>query len=155
MGTTSETPGSPLTNAAKPTKANVCCSFLINLTMLIFFAIYAFKNPDQDDCYIVYSSSGTDVYSDLDDVEEENYDYINMTLRFKIIFIIGFIISVVNLAYATLGFLYFMYEAKSMLNLVSCLVCVSGISTLGQMIYASVVIFGDDADLCKESDLAS
>ena len=54
-----------------------------------------------------------------------------MTLRFKIIFIIGFIISVVNLAYATLGFLYFMYEAKSMLNLVSCLVCVSGVSTLG------------------------
>ena len=77
-----------------------------------------------------------------------------MTLRFKIIFVIGFIISVINLAYATLGFLYFMYEAKSMLNLVSCLVCVSGVSTLGQMIYASVVIFGDDADLCKEYDFA-
>ena len=68
MGKSNETQGSPLTNAAKPTKANVCCSFLINLTMLVFFAIYAFKNPDEDDCYIVYSPSGTDVYDDLEEV---------------------------------------------------------------------------------------
>ena len=67
MGT-SETQGSPLTNAAKPTKANVCCTLLINLTMLIFFAIYAFKNPDEDYCYIVYSSSRPEAYADLDDV---------------------------------------------------------------------------------------
>ena len=68
MGGTSETQGSPLTNAAKPTKANVCCSFLINLTMLVFFAIYAFKNPDEDDCYIVYEPSGNNAYADLEEV---------------------------------------------------------------------------------------
>ena len=73
-----------------------------------------------------------------------------MTMRFEVIFIIGFCISLINLAYAALGFLYFMYEARSMLNLVSCLVCVSGMATLGQMVFASVVIFGDDAELCKE-----
>ena len=126
-----ETQGSPLTNAAKPTRANVCCSLMVNITMLVIFAIYAFANPDDEDCYIVYSRAGTEAVPDLDLVEEDSYEYKNMTERFKIIFIIGFIISLVNLAYATLGFLYFMYEAKSMLNLASSLVCVSGVATLG------------------------
>ena len=112
MGGTSETQGSPLTNAAKPTRANVCCSFMVNVTMMIFFAIYAFKNPDEDDCYIVYSNSGTEAYADLDKVPETNYDYKDMTMRFEVIFIIGFCISIINLAYAALGFFYFMHEAR-------------------------------------------
>ena len=142
----SSSEGSPLTNATKPTRANVCCSILVNLTMMIFFAIYAFKNPDEEECYIVRSADPPRG-SDHEVVGEDN---LNMTLRLKIMFVIGFIICLINLAYAICGFLYFMYEVKSMLRLVSVLVGASGILTLGWMIYASVVVFAEDSDLCEE-----
>ena len=68
-----------------------------------------------------------------------------MSLRFKIIFMCGFMLCIINLAYAFVAMIFFMYEAKSMLNIASCLVGLSGALTIGWMIYASIVIFGEDA----------
>ena len=43
--------------------ANICCTLLMSTTMLIFFAIYGFKNPDDSDCYVYTNSSGITVAS--------------------------------------------------------------------------------------------
>ena len=55
MSTSGKKDKSTLTKAAEPTKANTCCQFVVNITMMIFFGIYAFNNPDDysDDkgCY--------------------------------------------------------------------------------------------------------
>ena len=54
MGGNSNKETSPLTKATKPTRANVCCTLMVNTIMLVFFSIYSFNNPDDNDCYIVY-----------------------------------------------------------------------------------------------------
>ena len=36
-----------------PALANLCCTFIINIIMLIFFGIYAFDNPEKGtECYV-------------------------------------------------------------------------------------------------------
>ena len=148
MGKNSSEKGSPLTKATKPTKANVCCTLLINVVMLVFFAIYSFKNPDDSDCYVVRDYEFREEFASP--VEISGYDEKDMSLRFKIIFICGFLLCLINLCYAFVALIYFMYEAKSMLNIASCLVGLSGALTLAWMIYASIVIFGEDAQLCED-----
>ena len=145
MGETEK--ASPLTKATKPTRANVCCTIIINSIMLTFFAIYSFHNPDDDGCYIYQEPNSSVKYAWPVELNEEGR---NMGLRFKIVFICGFVLCFINLAYAIVALIFFMYEAKAMLNLASCLVGLSGVLTIGWMIYASIVIFGDDADLCKD-----
>ena len=44
--------GTPLMKATKPTKANACCTFVVNIIMLIFFCYYIFGDPDESDCFV-------------------------------------------------------------------------------------------------------
>ena len=58
MGQNSKKETSPLTKATKPTRANVCCTLIVNIIMLTYFAIYSFHNPDDRSCYIVPLDGG-------------------------------------------------------------------------------------------------
>ena len=146
MGTNSNKETSQLTKATKPTRANVCCTMIVNITMLVFSAMYAFNNPDDSDCYIHIDDLGVPVPTK----EDYNDDYKNMGLRYKIIFICMFLLCIVNLSYAFVSLIFFMYGSKFMLNIASCLVGLSGVAQIVWMVYASIVIFSEDSRLCEE-----
>ena len=101
----------PLTKATKPTKANICCTFIINAIMLIMFGIYSFNNPDDSDCYVVHILGEYYSYNYMPDNLDHN-DIRNVGKDFEIIFICGFVMCLINLVYAFLGIVYFMKESK-------------------------------------------
>ena len=148
MGTNSNKETSQLTKATKPTRANVCCTMIVNITMLVFSAMYAFNNPDNSACYIHIDDLGVPIPSD----EDYNDDYKNMGLRYKIIFICMFLLCIVNLSYAFVSLIFFMYGSKFMLNIASCLVGLSGVAQIVWMVYASIVIFSEDSRLCEAEE---
>ena len=42
-----------------PTFASLCCTLVINTTMLVFFGIYAWGNPDDGNgCYVDHNENG-------------------------------------------------------------------------------------------------
>ena len=46
-----------------PALANLCCTFIINIIMLIFFGIYAFDNPEKGtECYVGEVFGKVDAY---------------------------------------------------------------------------------------------
>lgn len=73
------------------------------------------------------------------------------TKRFFVVFISEFCLCLINLLYASIGICYFMYASPKMLTAASSLVALSGILTLAWMIYASIVIFSDEGQLCKDT----
>ena len=129
-----------LKKVANPTKANTCCTIIVNVVMLAFFGIYTFNNPDDSDCY----ASG-DLASTIDFKGSKN-----VGKEFQIVFLTGFILCFINLAYAAVAVCFFMYAAKCMLSLASCLVACSGALTLAWMVYASIVIFSEEGQACSE-----
>ena len=130
-----------MTLASKPTKANACCTLIINVTMSVIFAIYAFNNPDKDECYVKRNEFGTyDVYQ----VEPEDGSYINVGQRYRICFVAGFALSVLNLIYAVFAMIYIAIESPKVLTFVKWLVGASGALTIAWMVYASIVTWSDN-----------
>ena len=79
------------------------------------FGIYSFNNPDDSDCYV--DSIGGDDYTAYPDKPSylEHDDLRNVGKDFKIIFICGFVMCIINLVYAFMGILYFMNDSKQIL----------------------------------------
>ena len=132
--------------AAKPTPTNICLSLVINVVLGVFFAKYAFGSPDDgNDCY-VYELDGGLEYSP---VEVANSTHVGG--QFHIIFIGGFVNSLINLIYVAAGVIYIMYKQNALLKCSSGLVCFSGLLSLAVVIYASIVIFGERGQLCHDT----
>ena len=89
--------------ATKPTKANACCTFVINVTMLIFFCYYIFNDPDDSDCY-VDCSDGECIVDDMDFEGAVNEKH-----RFNIVFGMGALSCLINLFYCFVSIWYFLY----------------------------------------------
>ena len=70
---------------------------------------------------------------------------------FHIIFLIGFIVQCVTTVYILAGLAYVLTGTDSFLKGVSGLMCCSGLLSFGWIIYASIVIFSEEGQLCRET----
>ena len=118
--------------------------------MLVFFTIYAFDNPDDSECYVVchhkYKSTFGKTCVAFPDYQE---DSVNVKQEFRITFLTGFILSIVNLLYAGVCILYFICEKQKVLRTASCCVVLSFLLTVTWMVYASSVIFSKWGHRCR------
>ena len=157
---------SMLTKAVEPTKGNTCCQFITNVTMMVFFGIYAFNNPDgystssdnKDNCYAFKTSStGSEmlVSPTMPDDTVEYHDLLNVGYEYHVIFILYFCLCILNVLYTSTAAHYFFYHNKNVLICNSVLVCLSGASTLAWMVYASIINFGEHGQACDDADLLS
>ena len=136
---------STLLNVSKPTQMSTCCTIVVNLIMIVFFGIYTFNNPDDSECFVNDSLEFTNVSQD---------GYVNVSAEYHACFLMAFILTILNLIYGAIGVCQFMFGAsRKMLIMFNCLVAVSGTCSLAWMVYASVVIFGDKGQVCKENYL--
>ena len=133
-----------------PAFASLCCTLVVNATMLVFFGIYAWANPDDsNDCYVDYDDNGAlQAYPSA-----LGGDSINVGQRFKIVFLCGFLLALTNLIYFVGGICIYLYQKFYMIKAMRFLIIIIGLFTLAWMAYASFVIFGDSGDLCRESYL--
>ena len=72
---------------------------------------------------------------------------------FRIIFICGFVMCIINLVYALMGILYFMWDSKQVMKFAQCLAFLSGLLYIGWIVYASIIIFSDASDECGDTYL--
>ena len=116
--------------------------------MLIMFGIYSFNNPDDSNCWV--NNVNDDVYSKKP-ADTEDYDLRDVKKDFRIIFICGFVMCIINLVYAFMGILYFMWDSKQILKFAQCLAFLSGLLYIGWIVYASIIIFSDASNACADS----
>ena len=144
---------STFTMATQPNKFNTCCQFLINVIVCIFFAIYAFNNPDGDaDCYTYHVDLNDELVAS--EVKPKSGEYTDVSKAYFIIFVTYFCLCIVNLMYTAVATYYLLYDSRNMRMCASGLVCVSGSLSLAWMIYASIVVFGEDGKACDDAGIA-
>ena len=140
--------------ATKPTKFNTGCTLVFNTIMLIFFSIYSFANPDQSQCFARCSKGVHNLFNqDCMAFDKYHENYIDVKHEFRITFITGFVLSIVNLLYACVCIMYFIWERQTLLRTASCCVIISFILTVSWMVYASIVIFSKSGQECMQTYL--
>ena len=141
---------STFTMATQPNRFNTCCQFVINLIMCIFFGIYAFNNPEGDTKCYTYQPDGSHKLQ-ASEVKPDEGKYTDVSREYYIIYVTYFCLCLVNLMYTLVATYYLLYNKMRMIA--SGLVCVSGSLSLAWMIYASIVVFGDDGNACNDAGI--
>ena len=137
---------------------NLSINFVIHGVMVVFQGLYAFKNPEKTvKCYV------SDFLG-----EEEPYhstmflgdDYTDVSNRYHIVLICGFVLSLINLLQVAFGFyIYknthekiFYYETgkKKFNKIMLCSMMTIAILTLAFLIFAGCVIFSNSGQLCRK-----
>ena len=139
--------------ATKPNGCNTICTIIINTVMGVYFAIYAFNNPDEHKCYVACNEEWRFWGSECYPFENQVENSVNVSKYFYYAFLTGFVLSIVNLMYAGVCALYLLYEQKTMLKTASFCVILSGFLTISWLIYASIVIFSNSGQICMDSFL--
>ena len=84
--------------------------------MLIMFGIYSFNNPDESECWTNSIGGGNYEPFPTKPSDEEDYDLRDVSKDFRIIFICGFVMCIINLVYAFMGILYFMWDSQQIMK---------------------------------------
>ena len=122
------------------------CSFVFNAALIGMFGYYAFAAPDGNiGCFV----TGSD--DNLIASPKPSAGSVDIGRKFHLIFLVGFANYLINMFYVLAGGIYLSCKHSGLLKVASCILCVSGLMCLGWIIYAAIVIYGDEAQLCQDT----